>query len=317
MNAHDIDDRIRLALRAQAEQVTEADLRPAVAPVGRSVVSRRTRWAMPLLAAAAVAAVAVGTTVAVRSMMADPAPPASTPTPTVTAPAPTDSPSPTPTQSATTKPSPSKDPGGTAPAPFVLGYQPLWPFGDHDAAEVWRKQHQVSGSQPWHLDADQTALSFTMGYLGFTEVNRVTSHVIDGDGAHIGVGYLNPSAQPHTAAVLHLVRFGSAADAPWEVVGSDDADFSIEQPQYGSNVSSPFTVGGHITGVDESIHIWVRQLGTAAPVGEHCCLSAGGDKSPWSQQISFTGSGVLTLAASTGGHLQGVERFAIHGVTTG
>jgi hypothetical protein len=315
MNAHDVDDRIRLALRAQAEQVTEADLRPAVAPVGHSVVSRRTRWAMPLLAAAAVAALAVGTTVFVRSMMADSAPPASTPTPTVTIPKP--SPTPTPTPSATTKPSPSQTAGGTAPAPFVLGYEPLWPFGDHDAAEVWRSQHSASGSQPWHLDPDQTALSFTMGYLGFTDVNRVTSHVIDGDGAHIGVGYLNPSGQPHTAAVLHLVRFGSAADAPWEVVGSDDADFSIEQPQYGSTVSSPFTIGGHITGVDESIHIWVRHLGSTAPVGEQCCQPAGDVNSPWSQQISFTGSGVLTLVASTGGHLQGVERFAIHGVTAG
>ena len=30
--------------------------------------------------------------------------------------------------------------------------------------------------------------------------------------------------------------------------------------------------------------------------------------------MSFTGTGVLTIVASTGGHLQAVERFAIQGV---
>ena len=49
--------------------------------------------------------------------------------------------------------------------------------------------------------------------------------------------------------------FGPDADSPWEVVGSDDTTFSVEQPAYGSTVQSPMLVGGHITGVDENIRV--------------------------------------------------------------
>jgi hypothetical protein len=313
MNSQDLDDRIRRALRAQTEQLTESELRPALPPTSRTTERRQwRRWGLPLLAAAAVAAIAIGTTVVASSLKSAPTPPASStsnispsPSPSVTHPSPS-----------TSRSQASQSPGASKTQPpattFDLGYQPLWPFADFAAAERWRTT--AGGSQPWHADPEQTALSFVSGYLGFVDPNRITSHVMDAAGAHIGVGYLNPSGVPHTAAVLHLVRFGTASDAPWEVVGSDDTDFSLEQPAYGSTVSSPMTVGGHITGVDESLHITVRQLGTEAPVGQNCCQPAGGQNSPWTQQVSFTGSGVLTIVVSTGGHLKGVERFAIQGV---
>jgi hypothetical protein len=188
----------------------------------------------------------------------------------------------------------------------------LWPFADFRQAEQWRTT--AGGSQPWHADPDQTALNFTHGYLGFADLDQITSHVLDTEGAHIGVGYLDPNGRPHTAAVLHLLRFGSAADAPWEIVGSDDTTFSLENPAYGSTVSSPVMVGGHISGVDESIRISVRRLGSETAVGQACCLPAGGNNSPWTQLVALAGRGVLTIVASTGGHLKGVERFAIQGV---
>ena len=321
MIAPDVDDRIRRALQARAELVKEADLRPAMAPTSTAATGhRRWQWSIPLLAAAAVAALAVGTTAVVSTLQSDRVAPghSSTPSPSLSS-----SPSTAPTQtshaptatSSAVPPSTSTKPGSSPnlPGAFTLGYQPLWPFADHAQAELWRTT--AAGSQPWHADPDQTALSFTQSYLGFTELKQVTSHVIDAQGAHIGVGYLDPNGKPYTSAVLHLVRFGTASDAPWEVVGSDDTTFSLEQPAYGSSVSTPMTVGGHITGVDESIRISVRRLGVETPVGQYCCLPAGGNNSPWSQQVSFTGSGVITIVASTGGHLQGVERFAIQGVT--
>jgi hypothetical protein len=317
MTAPDVDDRIRRALQAQAELVKEADLRPALAPTSTAAAGhRRWQWSLPLLAAAAVAALAIGTTAVVSTLQSDRVAPghSSTPSPSLSS-----SPSTAPTQtshaptsappSTSTKPSGSPNVGGT----FTPGYQPLWPFADYAQAELWRTT--AGGSQPWHADPEQTALSFTQGYLGFAELKQVTSHVLDAQGAHIGVGYLDPNGKPHTSALLHLVRFGTASDAPWEVVGSDDTTFSLEQPAYGSTVSSPVTVGGHITGADESIRVSVRRLGVETPVGQYCCLPAGGNNSPWSHQVSFTGSGVITIVASTGGHLLGVERFAIQGVT--
>jgi hypothetical protein len=203
-----------------------------------------------------------------------------------------------------------------AAVPFDLGYLPLWPFASRADAVAWEQANRSGGHQPWHLDAGQTALSFTKGYLGFQQINQVTSTRIDSEGvAHVGVGYRDPSGQPHTSAVLRLVRFGPESDAPWEVVNSDDTTFSLERPPYGATVTSPTTVGGHITGVDENIRVAIRQGTTGTLLGQGCCQPAGGDNQPWSETVSFTGSGVLTIVASTGGHLQSVERFTIQGVT--
>jgi hypothetical protein len=75
-------------------------------------------------------------------------------------------------------------------------------------------------------------------------------------------------------------------------------------------------VSGRISGVDESIRIAVRQGSSAGPIGTYCCVTAGGDRQPWSARVSFSGATdpALMIVASTGGHVQGVERFAITGI---
>ncbi len=344
----DIDERIRSALIARAGQITEADLpsspvpRPDEAP--RLAPRRRWTggWLPPVLAAAAVIAVLAGTFGVISVVRSDHARPAHTPTPPpsiITTPPPSPASPTTLPASPTTEPaSPTTEPASpsapptasTAPpastsptnppaaAPFALGYQPLYPFVTLADAQKWQASNRAGGHQPWHLDAGQTALAFTQGFLGFSEINLVTSNVVDKLGAHVGVGYRDPGGRLHTAAVLHLVRFGTDTDSPWEVVGSDDTTFSLETPAYGSVATSPVKVGGHITGVDESIHVSVRQLSSSASIGEYCCLPAGGDNQPWSATVSFSrpADATLTLVASTGGHLQQVERFAIQGVRT-
>jgi hypothetical protein len=141
---------------------------------------------------------------------------------------------------------------------------------------------------------------------------------VTSEGAYVGVGYRDPNRAAHTSAVLFLVRFGPDADSPWEVVGSDDTTFSLEQPAYGSQVQSPMLVGGHITGVDENIRVAVRSLGSSSPVGGSCCQPAGGNGTAWAMSVPFSAPAgtVLTIVATTGGHLQTVERFAIQGVHT-
>ena len=339
MNSFDLDERIRSALAAQADQVTEADLEPAPLPAaeGLHIVPPTQRWSRrwlpPLLAAAAVVAVLVGTIAVVTAVRADRAQPAHTPTVPAPSVAPTKAVgSSIPTKGvATSRPPapPRRRPAvpprrnrapapprrrPAAPATFSLGYQPLWPFANLTAAKDWQAAYRSGGQQPWHLDAGQTALSFTRGYLGFNDIDIVTSTRTDSIGAHVGVGYRDPNGTARTAAVLHLVRFGTDSDSPWEVVGSDDATFSLEIPAYGSVVHSPVTVGGHITGVDENIRVTMRQL--SAPVGQSCCTPAGGTNQPWTAKVPFSGltDTVATIVASTGGHLQAVERFAIQGV---
>jgi hypothetical protein len=209
---------------------------------------------------------------------------------------------------------PTTTSGGNTETRF--GYQPLWPFSTQAEADAWRRQYVAQGTQPWHLDAEQTALSFTTGYLGFGEIDKVVTSDVREREAWVSVGYDPGTGRLSTAAVVHLVRFGAGDPAPWEVVGTRDTDLTLETPRYGSSVSSPVTVGGRITGVDENLRVQVRQVSSQAPIGEACCLPAGGQGTPWQTRVSFSGATdpALTIVVSTGGHVQGVETFAITGV---
>jgi hypothetical protein len=201
----------------------------------------------------------------------------------------------------------------------AFGYSPLWPFRTPAEAQAWQAAYRSGGQQPWHLDPGQTALSFTDGYLGFTAINKVVSQSVGATDAAIGVGFMTPNGVPSTAAVIHLVRLGAGPTAPWEVVGTNDTTFSMTLPGYGSLGSSPLTVGGTITGVDENISVVVRQPSSAGPLGQSCCLPAGGTNTPWRTTVSYQGATdpVLTVVAATGGHLQAVERFTVTAVRTG
>ncbi|MET9856795.1 hypothetical protein ABZY57_28155 [Streptomyces sp. NPDC006450] len=221
-----------------------------------------------------------------------------------------------------------RTPAPTAPGsdagtpPLGSAFQPLWPFTTFAQAEAWQQKYRSGGHQPWHLDPERTALAFTQGYLGFKDVGRVTQRTVTGRDARIGVGLnLPPGAEGYrsTVAVIHLVRYGAGPDAPWEVVGTDDTTFSLTAPAYGSAVRSPIRAGGRISGVDESIRVDVRQPSSTAPIGASCCIPAGGNAQPWNTTVSFTGASdpVLTVVASTGGHISDVERFTVTAVRTG
>jgi hypothetical protein len=201
----------------------------------------------------------------------------------------------------------------------AAGYQPLWPFADVAEARRWQAAYRSGGTQPWHLDAGQTALGFTQGYLGYAGIDRVVGSTVGATDAQIGVGFETEGGRTSTAAVIHLVRLGagSAQEVGWEVVGTNDtADLTIETPAYGASVGSPVAVGGAVNGVDESIAVEVHQLSSDGPIGRQCCLPAGNSGVPWHTSVSFAGAHdrVLTISASTGGHIQAVERFAVTAV---
>jgi len=236
--------------------------------------------------------------------------------PTATSAAPTTSGSATPSPAPSATPVPG--PGGTAAGPGAAADRPLlWPFADAAAARSWQLSFRGGGGQPWHLDSAATALGFTQGFLGFAGLDRVTTKENSGADAWVGVGYRASNGSDATAAVLHPVRFGTEEDAPWEVVGTRDTTLSIDTPAYGSAVRWPLTVGGTVTGADESLH--VRVLGTAGAAGDACCTPAGGQQSRWTVSVPQKGNpaGALTVVVSTGGHVVDVERFAITAVHTG
>jgi hypothetical protein len=221
----------------------------------------------------------------------------------------------------TTPPTAPAAPAGatTAMAPTGFAYQPLYPFASLDAAKSWQAEYTATGAQPWHLDARQTALSFT-GFLGYTDITAVAGVRTDSTGAHVTVGMPSPlGLQVSRAAVLHLRKFGTGTNAPWEVVGTDDtAEFSLTTPIYGTTVTSPLKVGGAINGVDESIRVQVLQPSSSTALGVSCCTPAGNSANPWSATVTYRAatSNVLIVAASTGGHVATVERFTVTGVRT-
>lgn len=204
------------------------------------------------------------------------------------------------------------------PASGDFGYQPLWPFASEAEADQWSQDGGLAGESPWHADPAATALRFTRDYLGFTEVDRTTAVTERGDEAWVGVGY---DADGHllTVATIHLARIGATADAPWEVVGTEDEWFTLESPTYGSTVGPVIEAGGRITGVDECIRLMVRQSTQQAVLGDFSCQMAGGDDAPWAAVVSATGAqpGVVTLVAVTGGHVAEVEKFAVTGLVVG
>ncbi|MEN3538143.1 hypothetical protein AAH991_23710 [Microbispora sp. ZYX-F-249] len=274
--------------------------------IGRAGRARRVgpRWTLVVLAASGLLAGACGT----GSGSAQGGASAATPAPPVSSPA-----------SPTTAPSvsPAASPSAAAGSLVAGRYQPLWPFADEGQVREWQESYRSGGHQPWHLDAAQTALSFTRGFLGFKGVDQVIEREVTGAHARVSVGIrAEGGGRPGIAAVIHLVRFGAGAQAPWEVVGTDDTTFSLTTPRYGALVSSPVKVGGRITGVDERVRVRVRGTGSAGPLGERCCVSAGGDDAPWSTTVTFRAAPgrTLTLVASTGGHVAEVERFAVTGV---
>lgn len=249
--------------------------------------------------------------------------PGGEPTPSATAPVPASG---TPAPSATVpvptsgKPSPAPQKSGASASTRLLiagRYQPLWPFSGPDEVAAWQRAYQADGHQPWHLDPAETAIAFSRDFLGFTEIDQVVKTVVDGEHARVHVGLKGEGSEPMVAAVVHLMRYGSGDQAPWEVVGTDDTTLSLTMPAYGASVTSPLTVGGRITGVDESIRLRVLRPGADAPLGERCCVAAGGEKAPWSATLSFKPDHgrTLTVVASTGGHVAEVERFAVTGVT--
>ncbi|WP_088320389.1 hypothetical protein [Kineosporia sp. R_H_3] len=196
------------------------------------------------------------------------------------------------------------------------GYLPLWPFASGRQVLAWQRAYRSAGTQAWHRSERETAVAFAHGYLGYSEIDRVTSRAGTASDALVGVGWADPNGRDVTVGLVHLLRFGTGADAPWEVVGTRDTVLSLTSPRYGSTVTSPMTVGGRITGVDESLVVAVRSLPGTDPLVETEGVPAGGEDTPWRMRVPFTApdGAVLTVSVSTGGHLMAVEAFAVTGV---
>lgn len=204
-------------------------------------------------------------------------------------------------------------PGQAAPA----AAQWLWPFAGEGEVRAWQQAFRDGGHQPWHVDPAATAVGFA-GYLGYTGIDRALRSTVDGDDAHVIVGFRLPDGSPHAAADVHLVKVGAGPDAAWEVVGTRDTTLTLTRPGYGATVASPMTVGGRITGVDERVVVTLHTRAGDLPAPP-ASVAAGGQQTPWSVPVTVHAAPgtVVIVAAATGGHVAAVERFAVTAVRVG
>ena len=198
---------------------------------------------------------------------------------------------------------------------FELGSQPLWPFRTFADAEAWRAA-AAEGHQPWHADAAGTAALFTTSFLGFTEIDEITSTDVRADEAWIGVGYREEAGRPPvTSAVVHLVRFGPHADSPWRWSAPATPASRWTPPATGpASRHRPRSAARSRAWTSAwSCRCASRRRGPArrGPV------RAGGRRGlPWQTTVAWSGASdpALTVVVWTGGHVQDVERFAVTGV---
>ncbi|MCW2674270.1 MAG: hypothetical protein JWP14_2859 [Frankiales bacterium] len=261
------EDRLAALLREQAETLTPgAD---GLAKIQARVASRRrTRWFV-------VPSAAVAAAVAVTSFFVFSGPDDKSSLTQVGGPSPSaspyfcyqpvaDGPCPTP------QTSPSAGLVGQA---FVAA---IWPFASHDQAQAWR--HDTS-SMPWAADNLGVAQHFVDDYLHLTGVHLVQTCV-----SCDVVGIVN--ADGHEVATIGLVREDDGSPRAYSVSGVYPASgFTVTSPAEGRQITSPATLTGRITGVDENISISLvtqtgRSIGTAS--------TPSGSGAPWSTTISWT-----------------------------
>ena len=127
----------------------------------------------------------------------------------------------------------------------------------------------------WRSDADQTALHFLSDHLQMPYLDTVVSSTVRGDSAEVAVGRVLPSdtKQAVPATTITLQR----ASGTWYVESARADQLTVTRTSVNA---STVTVGGRITGVDESIQVELRAGDTAQPLA-HASTPGGGQDSPW------------------------------------
>ena len=186
----DFETRVQAALAAEADAVRPGDGSLDAIRTRARAARRRRRAAVAGAGMVALVAIAVavplldGASHPDVSTGSDDNTPAPTEAPDPTAEAPDPTTSTTPTTTATTATTASSEPA------YEFGSQPLWPFRTRAEADQWLTEGAPGGHQPWHDSADETALLFTQSYLGFAEIDQVTTREVGATEAWIGVGYV-------------------------------------------------------------------------------------------------------------------------------
>lgn len=291
-------DLLRQVLAAEAETIRPAG--DGLARIQERVQRRRFRLRLlrPVLAAASLVALVAGGVVGAQLLESGVdelrVPPAAGPRPSAAAAAtvPSSAATPTPSKSRGVEkvqpPStPSAQPSSLPAVPDMLT---IWPYATRREAAAKATEAMRSGAMPWLLDPKQSALLFVQNFLRRPEVDVVTATrpLLAGIGVTVGRRIAGGS-QVFEVTTVYLVRVSAASNAPYVVVGASANYLTIDSPVAAAAVRSPVSVAGTITGVDEVVRAELRVLSRPDPLGTGT-VPAGGQDSPWSLTLAFTGS---------------------------
>ena len=296
-----VEDRLREALRTEAEQV-EPDPQ-AWAKVQSRVRRRRATRAVTgsLLGAAALVAVVVG----IASLLGDDdsqrvqvVPPAAVGPTSTTA-------TTVPVTTVTTTDAPATTTTTVPPVEGPEVFPGVWPFTSPEAVDDYVAEPGVG----MFFDAEATALEFAREYLGLPDPTATGDPVVVDDVSVVTVA-AKPGS-PMTTAIT-VKRFGGA-DGPYSVTEAHTENIQVTQPTLLQVVGTDIALAGTSTAFEANVTVEVRQDGQVA--GEYLNQSyvmggANGEMGPFTGSISVgtptesMGAMVFTTLSAEDGSVQ-------------
>lgn len=252
-------DRLRAALHREAASVEPSDhgLTRIEEKLMTTQASDRTRrWVLGSVAAAAVALVAVLGAVVALDDGDDTDTPVVADSSTSTPPDETTS---TSTSTTTTEPEPAFEPA-------------VDPYGVAYPSPLTSQRFQ---------SPDSAVQSFATEVLGFTELTM--SDFRPGDNRSGEIAIADRAGNPETTVFVRRME-----DDAWYVLGSEATDITVERPEAGDTLSSPFATAGVALAFEGTVDVLVRAQDDPTTLGEGFVMGSGTPPAgPFEGEIAF------------------------------
>jgi hypothetical protein len=159
---------------------------------------------------------------------------------------------------------------------------------------------------------EPAAQAYATEVLGFTELEM--GEYLAGDSRS---GEVEISDRPGGQVTVILLR--QMEDDTWFVLGSNNGDIVVDQPEAGGSVQSPFTTSGQALAFEGTVNVYVLAQDDAGPLGEGFVTGSGSPPAgPFEGEISFTAPagdtpGILVYRtfSAEDGHVQQATSFPV------
>lgn len=272
-----VEDRLREALRSEAEQV-DVDPQAWARVVERTARRRRTRvTATSALGAAALIALVVGLAALLApgdAQRLDVVPPAAQATTPTTEPAPVTT---TGEVAGTTAPPPPPPAPPTDEEPDV--FPAIWPFTSGEEVAAYVTDPGIG----MFFDAEATAVEFARVYLRLPDPVAVAGPAPNGEVT------VAPEPGSPLATTVQVSRFGGS-EGPFAVVGARSANIRVDRPAALQVVGTTISLAGSSTAYEAQVDVEVREdgQGPGERLGRSFLMGgANGDLGPFASSITI------------------------------